>query len=913
MGRKIQIILGFLLCVVLIASPSFAQRQKRKAAAAKKSKEEKLVRLVKGKSVELVEINGRECRRAIGATFVHNGTTLVCDTAIWDTERKIINAWGHVKLAQGDVTLTSDKLDYYIDRNTAEFRGSLVQLIDKKKNTLRTENLDYNTKDSTAVFRGGGAMKGSDGQAMEGVEGDYDAKEKRFSFNSRVNMYTDSVFVKSEQLDYYSSSKKAFFNTDVDFWKEDNMLSAQRGWYMRSDELFYFEGHVHIQSKEQEAWCDSMYYYRKPNDVLLLGNAQMQDTTRNLTAIARHIFYKDEIKHLTLREDAAVAIKTKHDEKEDTLFCGADTLIYYTVKKKDIPEDEFKAALSRLEDLNADPVTTYRRKAAEEAAKQKDEKLKQLEQEGQLPMSPGNARMGNPKAPQAPPAKEAPEEPEKAPKEAPEKAVEKAPADSILAAVADTTLAAVADTALASAAPEPEAASEPDTPAASLAEASPADTTLTAPTDSIPAMEDPDKDIGFAYGIGNVRMFREDMQMRCDSLRYNDLDSVARFYKEPIVWNEGNKQYTADSLYALIHDGAMDRASLLSNAMVISQEDTVYYDQISATEIMAYFNRDSQLKRFDALGGASALFYLEENDKLATVNRVDAKMLSANLVNGEVDNVNYFDNTKNDAYPLVQFPRTEYYMKGFNWSPEIRPMRREDVTTLKVRRTERDYYSSKPRTNFEFTEKYFPGYMASVYKMLEKKRFERQVREAEKKEQSVEVSETPVDTTEVAVVQDSLQLSDSTAVVRDSLQLADSLATDRSSAVVDSLMNRPKEPSAWEKKKQQWKLKREEREARRNARWDELDKIEAEQKAAKEAKKLEKKRARTRDLLLMQMDEADKDSLRLQKYIQKLEKKKERQTMRTLRCQAVKAWLRVTLGIKPKKVKITPEPDGKDN
>ena len=56
----------------------------------------------------------------------------------------------------------------------------------------------------------------------------------------------------------------------------------------------------------------------------------------------------------------------------------------------------------------------------------------------------------------------------------------------------------------------------------------------------------------------------------------------------------------------------MEKVSLMSNAFVHNQQDSVHYDQIRSTEMMAYFDADSQLSRFDALGGASALFYLEE-------------------------------------------------------------------------------------------------------------------------------------------------------------------------------------------------------------------------------------------------------------------------------------------------------------
>jgi hypothetical protein len=104
---------------------------------------------------------------------------------------------------------------------------------------------------------------------------------------------------------------------------------------------------------------------------------------------------------------------------------------------------------------------------------------------------------------------------------------------------------------------------------------------------------EPPKDttkIGFLQATRNVKVFKKDMQIVCDSLLFCDLDSLARFFKEPIIWQEERKQYTADSIYVLVRNGAMDKASLMANAFISIQEDTTHYDQIKGTEMLAYFD-----------------------------------------------------------------------------------------------------------------------------------------------------------------------------------------------------------------------------------------------------------------------------------------------------------------------------------
>ena len=110
--------------------------------------------LVSAKSAQLIERGGESFRKVTGpARFLHNNTYLLCDSALWNVTTNIIDAVGHVQIIQDRTRLSSGSLQYVVDDDLAKFRGGLVQLEDKDKNTLRTRYLDYNTKDSVAIFQ----------------------------------------------------------------------------------------------------------------------------------------------------------------------------------------------------------------------------------------------------------------------------------------------------------------------------------------------------------------------------------------------------------------------------------------------------------------------------------------------------------------------------------------------------------------------------------------------------------------------------------------------------------------------------------------------------------------------------------------------------------------------------------------
>lgn len=820
------------------------------SAQEKSGQKDSLIRLMKASSLHLEEEMGVNYRKAYDATFLHNGTYLICDTANWNVDFKVINAFGHVQILQDETSLTSDKLDYYIDEDLAEFRGGVVELRNKDNNVLRTRHLDYNTRDSVAVFKNGGAMRGKDGQVIESREGTYDSRIKVFTFDGNVNMYTDTTFVKTEGMKYDSGHSRVIFTHYVDFWNDENMLSANSGWYDRNTETFFFNGKVHATSKDQEAWSDTIYVFRPQSEVLMLGRAQVQDSLHHSAALADYILYQDTVSTVTLRKNAAVALITDPDTaQEDTIYMGADTLIYQSVRKCDIDPSEITNAEERIKNIHVDPVTEYREraakaaadaaaKAAEEAASKDPNKRAKagIQQAGDLASAPGPEE-------DKPADADAPEEPQ---------APEDAPADS---------LSQVLD---------------------SLALQGPPDTTK----------------IGFVTGISDVKIFRKDIQVHCNLMLYNDLDSIARFYQEPVVWNEGNRQYSSDSLFVLISNGTVDRANLLSNAFIITQEDSLYFDQIKGTEVMAYFDSTAALRRFDALGGSNAMFFLKENDHLATVNMVSSKMLSALLNNGEVEQVFYFDAPNNDAYPVAQLPADMRRMKGFNWQNELRPKGRKDITTLKMRASERASYASHPRTVFNQTDIYFPGYMDDLYHMLAVRD---SIRALPKPDPEVSADETVLPATDSTTLQsetavdsivtaiDSLEIpsvaADSLSVQLDSLPMqSDSLGEDiqpveehlDSVAVQDTAIVIPLDPKAQEKA-----IKKAERDSTyaakdsiRNARWAYLDSLDAAKQKAKEDKALEKKRAKTRKQLIAKKKREEREQRRLERYIRRYEKQK---------------------------------------
>lgn len=953
--------LAYSLILLLVSFGLFAQNTEQK---------DSLVRLLGCDELQQVEEYGQSYRKALGhARFEHNSTLLICDTALWNVNQNVINAFGNVQIIQNNTVLSSESLDYLIDQNLAQFRGALVQLRDKDGNTLRTTDLDYNTKDSVAVFRNGGALRDKDGQIIESDDGHYYSKLKTFSFTNNVNMYTDSIFVKTDDLDYNTGTNVATFGTGTNAWRDNNMLSSQAGFYERTLEKFTFFRNVHILTENQEAWADTLVYYRVPNNVEMFGHVELLDTTRNVAAVAGYVQYIDSLSFIKLTREPAVIAISEQGEKRDTAYIGADTLILRSIPKCDVDSSEISNSASRLKEINVDPVTEYRRKAYEAAKAAAEEARKKREEEdpnaagasdrGASAVKPGGKPTGKPagKATGTAIGKTAGTTAGKTGDNSGGKAISKsgklsgdamigdpvtkgrqglpAPWDDVIEyapprfQLPDTlktspdTVRVPSDSLAAktlSAVTEPVSVTEPaevTNPQSPDSLTVPTDS-LTVPTDSLTvpgdslhvptdslslAPKDSTK-ISFIYGIRNVKVFRNDMQVACDSLAYTDLDSLIRLYENPIVWNEIKRQYSADSITVIVKNQSIDRASLMSNAFIIVQEDTLSYDQIRGTEMMAYFDSTGALRRFDSMGGASGVFYIEENGSLATVNKFESKMLTATLKDGNIQDLNYFDAVKTDAYPVVQMKKDEKILKGFDWQPDKRPKGPEDITPYKPRESQRKVYENVPRAEFAQTDIYFPGHMNSVYKMLARQDSLKRVRNAERRrleaERKAEAARI-ADSLRIVAAADSLALADSLAradslALRDSLASRDSLARQDSLAVKDSLVvsdslsvskadSLANDPSAikkaeQERKKAEREKARKDRQAAKEARWAELDARDAAKAKAKEEKALKKKRQKTLKTLKAMEKRRAKEERMLERYKARYEKQKARKAAR---------------------------------
>ena len=711
-----------------------------------------LVRLLSADKARLVEMNGKAYRKVVGdAVFFHNNTYLKCDSAYWNVDDEYIDAIGSVRIEQENTVLTGDSLRYVIAENTAKFRGHLVELVDRDSNTLRTNYLDYNTKDSVAFFYRGGAMKDQDGNVIESLTGRYQSKIEQFDFIGQVEMFSDSLFFVCDTLYYYADRDLAEFFGHTAGWYDLNHISSGSGWYDRTTEKFFFTRDVYGLTEDYELWCDSLNYDRYAGYAHLLGDVQLLDTVDNAITLAGELRYWNEPRRAELYRDPAVVMINEEDGVRDSIFMASDTLIYYTMRMCDVDSAVVASAKERHEAALVDPLApkTSGDSTASEAGKTSrgpstgspvsgaSSVPGASSSSGAMTSSPaaGGSRTSSQtrdavSADTATSSESSDTLGSPVPTSAPDSL---AVSDSLTAAdsLAVSDSLAVPDSLAVSdslTAPDSLSVSDSLTVADSLAVSDSLavpDSLAVADSLAVPdslsvadslAVVPPDTtQVDFVEAYHNVRIYKSDVQVLCDSLLFNSIDSIARLFDAPVLWYEIESQITADSMQFLMRNGTLDKGLLFANCFVISEEEPgQYYHQIKSPEMIGYF-KDGQIARFDALGGVTAMFYVAEDSVVTTMNQKECRIMTGRMKDGQVQRILYTENITSDVYPVRDLTPEMMTLRNFNWMPDMRPATRFSVTDRPIRPSGRKYTVPSPDfPRFKYAEKYFTGYMDQV-------------------------------------------------------------------------------------------------------------------------------------------------------------------------------------------------------
>lgn len=181
----------------------------------------------------------------------------------------------------------------------------------------------------------------------------------------------------------------------------------------------------------------------------------------------------------------------------------------------------------------------------------------------------------------------------------------------------------------------------------------------------------------------NVKIFKSDLQGKCDSTHTSQITGLTRMFTNPVLWS-GKSQITGDSIQFLSDKttNKLDSLKVLNNAFMIQNDslDPDNFNQIKGRNIYGKF-KENKLHLMFVNGNAESLYYNrnEKSQELETITKEIASDIEFTLENNEIIETKYFKQTEGKTHPPSEFPADDKKFQGFIWREEEQPKVMEDI------------------------------------------------------------------------------------------------------------------------------------------------------------------------------------------------------------------------------------------
>lgn len=182
-------------------------------------------------------------------------------------------------------------------------------------------------------------------------------------------------------------------------------------------------------------------------------------------------------------------------------------------------------------------------------------------------------------------------------------------------------------------------------------------------------------------GLGNVRLYRSDMQAVSDSIIYSTADSLMNCLGHPFMWS-GKSQVTGDSISIFIKEDGVERVHIRENAFASNQLDEKYFDQMRGREMMAYFS-DNKMDSLWTDGNSEAIYISLSPDSIPQeLTRTQSSKIFMLFENEEIVKIKMTPKTAARMTPVFLLEPSQLTFPDFVWFPEGRPTSFEDIFRL---------------------------------------------------------------------------------------------------------------------------------------------------------------------------------------------------------------------------------------
>lgn len=276
--------------------------------------------------------------------FRHQGSTLFCDSAYFRQKENTFNAFGHVRMLQGDTLEIQCDTAFYDGRDDAQMVHAQhnVVVTHRKTSVLRTDNLILDRKFDIVYYdEGGNFTDKTRGMTLSSDWGKYNLETKEAEFFYSVTLKTKSHVITTDTLYYYSANERAHIvggktvypqgpEGGAPKWTRSVIHSIRDGYdvettncfyYMNTDKVELFDKSL-IEDKTRSITGDSLFYDSKSKRSRGFGRV-FYDDKKNKNSLTANVVDYNEATGKGFATNNPVFIDYS---RADTLYLHADTI-----------------------------------------------------------------------------------------------------------------------------------------------------------------------------------------------------------------------------------------------------------------------------------------------------------------------------------------------------------------------------------------------------------------------------------------------------------------------------------------------------------------------------------------------------------------------------------------------------------
>ena len=313
------VIIGVVLLGVVFAMAPAKKRTTRK------KEEDKKVYLVHADRLHYDQYRNGDAQVLNGHVhFRHQGADLYCDSAHFYEQSNSFEAFGHVRMVQGDtLSLTSNYAYYDGNDQLAQARYNVV--LRHRKSTLYTDSLDYDRLYNFGNFFEGGKLV--DGNSVLTSDwGEYHTDTKQAMFYFDVQLKDKKLFMTTDSLFYDTQTSRAHIVGPSNITSGTSHIYSENGYYNTKTEQSELYGRSVITDQGRTLVGDSVYHNAADGTNYAYWNVVYNDTVNKNMMTGDYCEYNDSTGYAMATKRAV----TIDYSQQDSLFMHADTFKIYT-------------------------------------------------------------------------------------------------------------------------------------------------------------------------------------------------------------------------------------------------------------------------------------------------------------------------------------------------------------------------------------------------------------------------------------------------------------------------------------------------------------------------------------------------------------------------------------------------------